>query len=133
MSCGDVQNVYNVMKKGDVIIIASLLIVAAALFALSLAGGGDYACFAEIAHDGEVIARLPLTEDAEFTFDDGEHLNIVEVSGGGVYMQNANCPDGYCMHQGTAERVGDCIVCLPNRITVTVKGGGQGEVDAVTQ
>ena len=42
----------------------------------------------------------------------------------------ANCPDQICVHQSWSSSPAKPIVCLPNRVTVLLVGGGN-QVDGV--
>ena len=60
---------------------------------------------------------------------DGEQgRNIVEVRDGAVCVREADCPDATCVRQGSVRHVGECIVCLPHRLVVTVEGREGEEV-----
>lgn len=44
------------------------------------------------------------------------------------------CPQGICSHVGWIEHPGDAIVCLPNRLVLTIVGGDAAEMlDGVTR
>ena len=45
-------------------------------------------------------------------------------------LTEANCPDLLCVRQGKIRYTGQSIICLPNRLTVTVEGGESDGVDA---
>ena len=49
----------------------------------------------------------------------GENTFIIEKDG--VHMEQANCPDKVCIHQGTI-REGDIVpvTCLPNRLSLQI-------------
>jgi len=57
--------------------------------------------------------------------------NMVRIEPDGVYMENANCPDKLCVHQGKINRAGESIICLPNKIIVEITGK-KSDVDAVS-
>ena len=57
--------------------------------------------------------------------------NKVRIEHDGVYMDNANCPDKLCVHQGRISRTGQSIICLPNKIIVEIVGK-KPDVDAVS-
>lgn len=118
------------MKTGDKIVIGTLLMISAVLFVLSLTIGGTAGAEAVITVDGREETRLPLDEDAVYTVQRGESLNIIRIENGAAYMEYADCPDGHCIAQGAVSRTGEVIVCLPNRVTVTITGA-QEELDAV--
>ena len=82
--------------------------------------------------DGEVVMTLPLSEDTKVTisgFDGGE--NLLVISDGKAEIESASCPDGVCVRHYAISRDGESIICLPNRVVVTIRGGEKGEVDAI--
>lgn len=58
--------------------------------------------------------------------------NKVVIADGEVWMEAADCPDRLCVAQGKISRSGQTIICLPNRVMVTIKGG-KSEYDGVAQ
>ncbi len=44
------------------------------------------------------------------------------VKGKGVHMISSPCPDKLCIKQGFINKVGESIVCLPNRVVITWEG-----------
>ena len=86
----------------------------------------------EVSVDGEVVMTLPLSEDTKVTisgFDGGE--NLLVISDGKAEIESASCPDGVCVRHYAISRDGESIICLPNRVVVTIRGGEKGEVDAI--
>lgn len=118
------------VKRGDVTLIALLLVLSAAALCFSLSAGGG-ASQVRICVDGRQTALLPLDTDTVYEVP-GTGGNVVEISGGRVRMLHAGCPDKSCVRQGYASRSGECIVCLPARVTVTVLSADSSEgLDAV--
>ncbi len=86
----------------------------------------------EITVDGTVFQTLPLAEDATVTIpgaDGGE--NVLVIESGKAYMKSASCPDGICVRHYAVSKDGESIICLPNKVVVTVRGGEKGDVDAI--
>ena len=86
----------------------------------------------EVAVDGEVVMTLPLSEDTEVTIEGvvgGENLLVIQD--GTAKIESASCPDGICVRHYAISRDGESIICLPNRVVVTIRGGEKGDVDAV--
>lgn len=130
------------LKKGDLFVIAFVLLTAAALLAdrqLAAVAGGR---LLRIELDGRLVK--------EVSFDAATRKQIavqmpageatVEIDGGRVRileMPRAICPLGLCSSVGWVERSGDSIVCLPNRLVLTVLGGPVDEfrqsLDAITE
>lgn len=100
---------------------------AAAIALWKMAPEGEVAC---VYQDGKEIARIPLdgSADGQTVVVQGENgeENIVEVSGKRVFMQSASCPDQLCVKAGWKDRPGSPIVCLPNKVVVTVEGEKHG-------
>lgn len=119
------------IRRGDIVIIALLLLLSAALAILPLACAGTPDC-ARVCVDGRQVALLPLDKNADLALPDGGMGNVVRVEDGRVCMLRADCPDGSCVAQGWIERPGECICCLPGRVTVTIcSDSGEGGLDAV--
>lgn len=117
--------------KNDILLIAALLVIAFGVWIFTLCSredGGE----AVVTVGGEDIARLPLSRDTVLTVGEGGHTNTVVVENGGVYVSEASCPDHVCIRQGRASFDGQTIICLPNRLVITVTGAGDGP-DAVAQ
>ena len=124
------------MKKNDVILIALLLVVA-----LLTAGGmrirqmnntKDTANVV-VTIDGEVYGTYPLSEDRteRIELPDGSY-NILIISGGYADVSEASCPDQICVKHNHIRYSKESIVCLPNKVVVTVEGGKENEIDGST-
>ena len=57
----------------------------------------------------------------------------LEVKDGEIFVWESDCPNQICVREGAVSRAGQTIVCAPNKMTVTVTGGEEGGVDAITQ
>ena len=108
-------------------LLVALAAAALALFFLSRAGGGEAGAVA--IRDGDA-APYSLTLDAPRRVQLAEgHITLV-IEQDGVYVEYADCPTQDCVRTGKITRAGESIVCLPNRVVVTLEGAG--EFDAVT-
>ena len=107
------------MKKRDLILIAAILTLALAAFLaveLSKKPGAEVV----VAVDGAEIARYSLLEDGTYVLNGG--TNTLRIEGGVAFLTDATCPDRLCVHQGKISKTGQVITCLPNKLTVTVRG-----------
>lgn len=77
--------------------------------------------------DGEVYGvyslSVNITEDI-YTGDNNENLNRLVITDGKALMETATCPDGICVFHKSIFRDGESIVCLPNRVVITVTREG---------
>ncbi len=78
---------------------------------------------AVVSVDGEEIGRFSLSEDREEVIETKNGKNILIIKDGKADMTEASCPDGLCVRQRAVSKTGETIVCLPNRVTVTIIGG----------
>lgn len=76
------------------------------------------------------IARYSMTNNGVYDiydiYDNNGNTNKIEIKDGRVRMLEASCPNHLCIHQGWIRFEGQSIVCLPNKVTVTVRGTGDG-------
>ncbi len=113
--------------KIEIIIIAALLLVALLWVALSLSFrevGGSVT----VRVDGVLVAEYSLAADGEYSLSGGK--NILVIEDGCAYMKSASCPDKTCVGVGRIKYAGQSIICLPNRVVVTVVG--EGDLDLVS-
>ena len=81
--------------------------------------------------DGEEQYRLPLGENNFLIIGDEEKYNVLVISEGEAYIEDASCPDHVCVKSGRVNLDGQTIVCLPNKVVITIVGGEADELDAV--
>ena len=107
--------------RNDVIFIAVLVVIIAVAGACLyfFRGEGDSVT---VSMDGAVIATYPLSVDRteEISTPDGG-LNRLIIKDGKAYIESASCPDGICAAHKPIHREGESIVCLPNKVVITVK------------
>lgn len=65
-------------------------------------------------------ASYPLERDRVIELD---KMKVV-IENGAVYVTEADCPDRVCEHTGRIRYENQSIVCLPNKVTITIAGGG---------
>ena len=116
------------MKKRDIILIASILIVAIAFF-LIVELTKEEGAGVTVKVDGVKVAEYSLSKNGTYPLNGG--TNILVIENGKAYLTDANCPDKLCVHQGKISRTGEVITCLPNKLTVTVFGAEES-VDLIS-
>lgn len=128
------------MKRGDIILIAVVLIAAIAFIVPKFIGDKDNTAsenkvYAKISVDGKPVQTVELTKETqEIPIDTEFGHNVLKVHNHGIEMKEANCPDDVCYTFGFVTKPGDTIVCLPNRLLVeVVSDNAQGAgLDATT-
>lgn len=113
----------------DVIVIAAILLLSLFLV-LAVFLTRDEGSVAVVEIDGAEAGEYPLSADGVFPLNGG--TNVLVIENGTAYLNYSSCPDHVCERTGKIRYVGQAIVCLPNRVTVTVTGDEKGGVDFVS-
>ena len=114
-------------RRADLILVVSLLLLALALY-LVLGAFRREGGVAVVRVMGVETERHALSEDGVYPLNGGS--NVLVISEGQAWLSEANCPDLLCVKQGKIHYAGQSIICLPNRLSVTVEGGEPDIVDA---
>ena len=122
------------MAKGDRWILVILLVAAACAFgARGLTSLRSQALAAglvlEISTDEGLIEALPvesMPSAAETRWEltgAAGGLCLTYVPERGFHVETANCPDRVCVRSGYITKAGQSIVCVPNRLIISITGG----------
>lgn len=106
--------------RNDIIFIVALLLIAAfgALYLFVFRDGGNTV---KVTVDGKTYGVYSLNENITEDIHTGNgNLNRLVIRDGKAYMETATCPDGICVSHKPIFRDGESIVCLPNKVVVTV-------------
>ena len=126
----------KVRLKRDIILVLSMVIIAAAAFLIINFAVKKDGSYAVIKVDGKVIKTLDLNS-GETTIEVNGYqggVNKVVINDGKVSMTEAGCPDELCVKTGKISRVGETIVCLPHRVVVEIKGSPDDDsIDSVVR
>ena len=110
-------------KKRDLLLLAVLLAAAALLFAGREFFAGRPAVLVSVSVDGTEIMTLDLNRNDDIVIESGNgQTNHLIIEDGKAFLTEASCPDKLCVRQGAISETGQSIVCLPNRVIVTIVG-----------
>ena len=120
------------LRRADVIVIASIILLSIIflLFTFLFRKEGDYV---DVEVDGVKIGEYYLSDEGSYILNGGTNTLVIE--NGEAYLINSNCPDRTCEATGISGKiryVGQTIVCLPNMLSVTVRGNSEDGVDLVS-
>lgn len=122
-------------KKLNLILAVAIAAVACAgLVATRLIGANTDANTATVViRDGaQNVYELPLGQDVTKSVTTDLGTNVIEIKDGRVHVEEADCPNQDCVHQGWIDAAGQQIVCLPHKLTVDiVDGGAEAAYDVV--
>ena len=118
------------MKKADIILIISVLLLAGAI-ALGLGAFGREGELVRVEVNGKPYTVMSLDLDASLEIKTEHGTNLLVIKDGRAEISDADCPDKICVKHRSISKTGESIICLPHRVVVTITGGGGTEPDAV--
>jgi hypothetical protein len=125
--------VLRYFTRGDIVLIAGLLIVSAASV-VGIRQHGFNSRHAVVEVEGKRVLELSLDRDVTTTVTVPLGETVIVVEDGMVRIENSPCPLHYCIRMGRIRYKGEIIACLPNRVLITIKGGNKKDTfDGVTQ
>ena len=116
--------------KNDILLVLAVLIAAGGLWIYTSFGRASGAEVL-VSLEGEELLRLPLSGDARETIGEGDKFNVLVISDGEAWIEDASCPDHVCVQSGKVSLDGQTIVCLPNKLVISVLGGEDSGLDGV--
>ena len=124
------------IRKNDIIMIAFLLLICVVIqfYNVYKRNSGNENSRVIISAFGKEYKNLPLNENNEIIIENGNMKNIIVIENGEVYMKDANCDKGLCLRQDKISRPGESIVCLPNKVKVSITGNKEeNDIDAYSK
>lgn len=120
------------IRKNDWILIVILLVAAVGIYVAIqyYQKVSTKNAVAVVTVDGVEYGRYPLSEDHTETirFEDGSY-NRFAIQDGYVSMPEASCPDQICVHHNKISRNKETIVCLPDKVVITIENGEDSGID----
>ena len=124
------------LKKGDIII--AVILIAAIGFWLynSYVSNNTNVSDLIIEVNGSTYKKIPLKELKKeqlihIELENNKHIDI-KANETGTWIEDVVCPDKLCQKTGIINKVGQNIVCLPNRVVIYYEGNVKSEVDHVS-
>ena len=119
------------MKKGDLILTIFTVGLAVLLGALFLFSEKESGGVVRVTVDGETVLTVPLSEDGEYVITSKSGTNTLSVKDGAARISDADCKGKDCISFGEISKTGEQIICLPNRVIISVTAEKDG-LDAIT-
>ncbi len=113
----------HILSKADIILFAVIVLTAVA--GMLLISGGSGGETAVIRVDGKAVRQVDLSVDQSFYIGSVR----IEVKEGAIAFTESNCSGRECVKSGWLRMPGASAACLPNRVSITVKG--ESGVDAI--
>ncbi|MBN2223561.1 MAG: NusG domain II-containing protein [Deltaproteobacteria bacterium] len=109
------------MKKSDIIfILLAAALIGGAFLAFELISN-SYGRTIVIEQGNEVVGSYPLSEDRTVEVQGPLGISTVIIEHREVYMADSPCSNKICIDMGHISEKGDSIICLPNRVYITIQ------------
>ena len=116
-----------IIKPGDIIIIAAVLLVAViAVLFINNSGDGNTV----VITSGKNTATYSLEKDRKIDVqsENGGH-NTVVISDGKVWVCQADCKNQICVNHSPIYKDHESIVCIPNKMIVKIVSNNDNDID----
>lgn len=122
------------LQKRDFLLIGGLLALALLLWICVRQVANRAGAYVTVTVNGELYGTYPLDIEQEVPIRrDGVTTNVLVISEGQADMIQADCPDKLCVHQRAISKSKESIICLPNKVVVTVEQADSPEYDSMAR
>lgn len=116
------------MKKRDLLLILTVVLIAAALLGVTVLSGSGKVAKGQmhVYVNGKLHDTVTIVNGKDYTVqqEDGS-VNVIRMTENGFYMLSSTCHNQLCIDQGEANAdnwnrrsLGTHVICLPNRVDV---------------
>ena len=123
---------YTTFFDKIILAVCGVLTIGSFFAPLSSAAGDRF----RIEIDGVLQHEGTLFSEEQWTFEDSSGRIVVETGERGVRVAASDCPNQICVQQGWRKSNTDIIVCVPNKLVITILGAQtsqQGPLDSITR
>lgn len=119
--------------KNDVIFISFLVVFCIAVCVWVYKGGSVEGSTICITLDGVEYGTYSLLEEQTIVVEQNGAKNVIVIENGEAYMQDASCPDQLCVDQNEISYDKESIICLPNKVVITVTSDIESDLDGIVR
>ena len=119
------------MSRADIVVVALAAALVGALFA-AYWQPPQPAAQVEVRSGRDIIGHYSLSENRVLHVAGTLGESVLKIEDGRVRFIASPCRNRVCIHSGWHAHRGDAAACLPNRVSLSLRGGGKGRYDAVS-
>ena len=110
--------------RNDLILIISLLLVAAVTLIVLLTRIQKVNLVAKISVQNDVVETIDLSknEEADYYIDGLKGRLHIHTKDGAIAVVESNCPHQDCVHMGYVKESGRPIICAYNAVSIVIEG-----------
>ncbi len=117
------------MKKNDFLLIGIVLLISFSVMGWHYLKTDSVNGIVVVTVDGELYGTYNLHTEQTVNI---QGTNTLMIKNESAVITNADCPDKICVHHKAITRDGESIICLPNKIVVSIEKGEKRVLDGVT-
>lgn len=119
--------------KAELLLVLAIILISAGIYLYMNVLMPSNGAKVQILVDGLVTQEYDLYKSQTIVVEtENGGQNILVIDNGSCYLDDANCPDKLCVHQGTISKAGQSIICLPHKLVIKIVGGEEQDVDTST-
>lgn len=121
--------------KNDVIFVIVIFAIALFIMICFSVFHKDVGDTVKVTVDGKIYGTYSLNRDetVEIIDDVGKITNILMIEANHADIVSADCPDELCVKQAAISHNGETIVCLPNKVVVSIEGKAESDIDSISK
>lgn len=124
----------NMCQKKDWILISAIVAAAFLSAILTAWAHSSTGKLLRITINGELYGEYSLSEDQVIMIEQQSGYNKIVIENNAAYVEEADCPDGYCMDYKPVSKGNETIICLPHKLVLEVIGASnQNQPDVIVQ
>ena len=117
--------------KADRIIIGLAFVLVVWLYAHYWIGRFESADYALIWVANQAPKRFDLQDDHVISVEGHLGESLIEVKAGHIRFLTSPCQSQYCIHAGWLTNNGEVVACLPNQVTIQLRGNENRQFDSI--
>ena len=114
---------FKVAKAGDWFII--ILFFALITISMKLLWNLPQGQYLEIYKNNEILATYSLNQQITKKINGVKGETKITINNGKVRFSSAPCAKKYCIHQGWINKASQIIICIPNKISISILGSNK--------
>lgn len=87
--------------------------------------------YAVIRHNNEIIKELSLSENSDYQIDLNDGYIVISVKNNSIAIIDSSCKGKECVNTGYINNGIKDIICIPNRVVISVISVDKEEIDAI--
>ena len=120
----------KILKPGDFIIVLILLCISLAFMLIPKEKGSTI--YIKVNEKLTAVYSLNQPKEKHITVNGAVGEMHICIANGKAWVTDSACKNKLCVRMGKISKNGEVIVCLPNRVVISVKSIKNKKIDAVT-